>query len=418
MTSLEREIVELPGRSLSPEAEAMSPVQCVRVGNWVRVAGQVPVDASGETVSRELEPQVRQVYENIEMALTAAGSSLADMIHQVVWLTDMRHARRCLEIRSEVMGPDPEDRSTSSLVGTSALGRPEWLVEIEATAILSDGSLEKQVIEVPGLSNPQADDDFDRGYVQCLRAGDFVSVAGQVGLDDHHDPMSFELGPQVGRTYDCIERALDAAGSGIGELLYQTAWLTDRRYVEDYLDRVPASPTAAGFAGTLLATPELGMPELLVEVEPLGLVSAAPIEKEVHDVPGLPPELPTDGPPHHTGGTADCVTAGEWVFLSGQVGLDEDNDVVSPRFEPQVRQAFGNVETALEYVGSGFDGIYHLRVYLDAMERLETFRSIRDEVLGDARATGTVVETTLASEELHVELDVRAVLLGSGNPSS
>lgn len=108
-------------------------------GDWVRTAGAVPREhgVTGELVSLSFEPQVRKTFENMEKMLSAAGSSLEDVLHMRVYLRDMRLAEAFMRIRDDVLDGPPH---ASSIVQTSALGgNPGRLLELDGPmAITSD----------------------------------------------------------------------------------------------------------------------------------------------------------------------------------------------------------------------------------------------------------------------------------------
>jgi reactive intermediate/imine deaminase len=62
----------------------------VRAGDFVFVSGQVPVGPDGSVVAGGIEPQTRQVLENVKAALALAGASLDDVVKTTVWLEDAR----------------------------------------------------------------------------------------------------------------------------------------------------------------------------------------------------------------------------------------------------------------------------------------------------------------------------------------
>jgi enamine deaminase RidA (YjgF/YER057c/UK114 family) len=413
---LKKSVIDVPGLPDPANAEFdRSYTQCVTIGDWVRVAGQVAIDENWETVSPEFEPQVRQVYDNIEKALDAAGSSMSNMVHQTAWLTDMRYADEFLSLRREIMGDEKSDLSTSSMIGTQGLARDDWLVEVEATALKEDSDIEKEVIDVPELADPTTHADIDRSYVQCVRAGDRVYVAGQVGVDENFNTVSHDFGDQSRQVFENIENALEAGGSSIGNMLDQTAWLTDMRNSDEFLD-IRGKSMGDGKSdlstSTLLGCSELALPELLVEVESHGLRDDADVKKEVIDVPGTPDPTSTEHEDQEasTRSYAQCIRVGDFVYLAGQIGVDENYDVVSHEFEPQVRQAFQHVETCLDHVGSGLENMYHMRGYLTDMEKTEEFLSIRRDIIGDDVTSSTVVGQELAWPELLVEVEARAYI--------
>jgi reactive intermediate/imine deaminase len=62
----------------------------VRAGDFVYVSGQVPVGPDGSVVAGGIEPQTRQVLENVKAALALAGATMDDVVKTTVWLEDAR----------------------------------------------------------------------------------------------------------------------------------------------------------------------------------------------------------------------------------------------------------------------------------------------------------------------------------------
>ena len=63
--------------------------QAVKVGNMVYTSGQIPMTAEGELVTGDIHDQIRQILNNLEQVLEAAGSSLQQIIKTTIYLTDM-----------------------------------------------------------------------------------------------------------------------------------------------------------------------------------------------------------------------------------------------------------------------------------------------------------------------------------------
>lgn len=79
--------------------------------------------------------QTRKSMENIKMLLEEAGGSLDHICRIVVYLTDIRYRQDVYrEMGTWLKGVFP---CSTGLVVT-ALARPEWIVEIEATAVIPD----------------------------------------------------------------------------------------------------------------------------------------------------------------------------------------------------------------------------------------------------------------------------------------
>lgn len=63
--------------------------QGIEIGNLVFTSGQIPLTAEGNLVGPSIEEQVRQVLQNAEQILLAAGTSLDKVVKTTVFLSDM-----------------------------------------------------------------------------------------------------------------------------------------------------------------------------------------------------------------------------------------------------------------------------------------------------------------------------------------
>jgi enamine deaminase RidA (YjgF/YER057c/UK114 family) len=114
--------------------------QAVVANGTVYLRGQIGQDLdTRESVGiGDVEAQAEQAMANIDLLLREAGSGLADIVKVVVYLTDIRYREPVYRvIGTWLKGVYPV--STGLVV--SALARPEWLVEIDATAVVSGTAL-------------------------------------------------------------------------------------------------------------------------------------------------------------------------------------------------------------------------------------------------------------------------------------
>ena len=127
-----------PPRIPAPDgvfAAAQSSHVVTGTGRFVAVSGQVSVDADGEIVGEgDAEAQARQVFENLRRCLAAAGADFGDVVKLTFFVTDMAHMPA---IRTARAAHIPDDRlPAASAVQVAALVRPEFLMEIEAFAVV------------------------------------------------------------------------------------------------------------------------------------------------------------------------------------------------------------------------------------------------------------------------------------------
>ena len=106
--------------------------QAIKVGNLVYTAGQIPIDPkTGDFVAGGINEQTRQVLENLRAVLTAADSSLEQVIKATVFLKNIGDFAAMNEVYAEYLGDAKPARST---VAVAELPRGA-LVEIDLVAL-------------------------------------------------------------------------------------------------------------------------------------------------------------------------------------------------------------------------------------------------------------------------------------------
>ena len=108
--------------------------QVVRAGKQVYVAGQTSVDGDGNLVGKgEIEIQARQVFQNLRRCLEAAGTDFDHVVKLNIYSTDLdAHREVITRLRREYF----REPVASTTVQVSRLVHPDWLVEVEAIAVL------------------------------------------------------------------------------------------------------------------------------------------------------------------------------------------------------------------------------------------------------------------------------------------
>ena len=103
-------------------------------GKELHISGHTAQGADGETVGvGDIKAQTRQVLENIQAALDVAGGRMPDIVKVLVFVTDMSTLMDVHEVRAEFFErPYP----ASSLVQVPGLVRDDFLIEIEAVAVI------------------------------------------------------------------------------------------------------------------------------------------------------------------------------------------------------------------------------------------------------------------------------------------
>jgi 2-iminobutanoate/2-iminopropanoate deaminase len=104
----------------------------LRVGDFVFVSGQGPLNPATGQTPETIEEQTAQVLENIQAILEAGGATMADVVKVTAHLSDLAHFERYNKVYATYF-PDP--KPTRTTVGSQLLG---ILVEIDVIAYVGD----------------------------------------------------------------------------------------------------------------------------------------------------------------------------------------------------------------------------------------------------------------------------------------
>ena len=104
-------------------------------GRMVIVSGQLPLDRDGNLAGPDPEAQMRQAFQNLSVALAAAGAGMAQIVKLTVYLTDLADLPAFRQVRAEYVSADHPPASPWCQV--AGLVPPEARVEIEALAATS-----------------------------------------------------------------------------------------------------------------------------------------------------------------------------------------------------------------------------------------------------------------------------------------
>jgi len=108
--------------------------QAVRAGQTLYVSGQVSLDSQGKLVGpADIAAQAAQVFANVKAVVEAGGGTLEDVVKLTTYTTSIDHRPAIAEARSRYW---QSDWPSSTFVVISSLASSEYLVEVEAIAVL------------------------------------------------------------------------------------------------------------------------------------------------------------------------------------------------------------------------------------------------------------------------------------------
>jgi len=122
----------------------------------------------------------------------------------------------------------------------------------------------------------------------------------------------------------------------------------------------------------------------------------------------LKKEIITDKAPGAIGSYSQAVQYGKLLFLSGQIPLTPEGELVSG-IEKQTRQALANVEAILEAAGSNKGNILEVTIYLTDLGHFQKVNALYEEWLGEGvKPARAVVEVARLPKDALIEVAVRA----------
>ena len=103
-------------------------------GKLLFIAGQTASNKEGQVVGKgDIEAQTTQVFENIKAVLEEAGGSLANVVKTTTYITDIKFRSGMHNVRNKYLAKDPP---TSTLIVVNGLANADYMIEIEAIAVL------------------------------------------------------------------------------------------------------------------------------------------------------------------------------------------------------------------------------------------------------------------------------------------
>lgn len=120
----------------NPMEDIVGFARAVRVGPYITVGGTAPVDTEGKTVGiGNAARQAERCFDIIGEALTRAGSGWTDVVRTRVILTNIDDWKAVIDVRAQYCR---EAKPVDTIMQVTRFVNPEWLVEIEADAIVAD----------------------------------------------------------------------------------------------------------------------------------------------------------------------------------------------------------------------------------------------------------------------------------------
>lgn len=235
-------------------------VHAIRAGNTIYVSGQIACDQAGNVVGiGDPAVQAEQIYTNLTNVLAAAGASPEDVVKTNTYITNISY----MQARAEARNRHGYSDATSTLLVCNGLAMPELLMEVSAIAVINQ---EKEVINPPGLLDPTG------RYVNAIKTGDTVYIAGQIPVDAGGNVVGLgDPGAQATRILENMQVIMQAAGGSIDDVANTGTYMTN------LLFRPPANQARQNFGMNTMTNSSviiasLAQAEYLVEIEAIAVL--------------------------------------------------------------------------------------------------------------------------------------------------
>ena len=347
-------------------------------GGLVYVSGLLGTGDDGQLVGPDVASQTRRILDRMGEILTAAGSSMDQVVSVSVFLKNAGDFAAMNETYREYFNTNAPTRTTVAsdlLIGS--------LVEISATAV-PNGTPRETMHPEGWVKSP-------RPYSTIVKAGDLVFLSGLIsrrGADD-----TFVPGTVAQQTKTILENAktlLATAGLTMADVVSSRVFITDASAFTEmndvYRTYFPKAPPARATA----VTPLMG-PDYLVEIT----LTATTGAREVAG-PVVAPSLPLSA----------AIQSGDRIFLSGVMG---NTEATAGDIKAQTRETLSRIQRTLEGQGLTFLNVVDTTVYLTDLSNFAAMNEVYREFFPSAPPARATIGTGLVSRNALVELVMTAV---------
>lgn len=114
----------------------------------------------------------------------------------------------------------------------------------------------------------------------------------------------------------------------------------------------------------------------------------------------------TEKAPAAIGPYSQAIEAGDFIYVSGQIGIDPRTADVVNGIEKQTEQVLKNLQAILSEAGTDFSQVVKFTIYLQSMDDFATVNEIYGSYLSEPYPARATVEVSRLPKDVLVEMDV------------
>jgi enamine deaminase RidA (YjgF/YER057c/UK114 family) len=367
--------------------------RALRVGDMVLQSGTTAIDRDGKVIGEgNIAEQVDAIMRIAEWSMGKANGKLEDVVRSRIYVTDISLADQAARALAKYFR---DVRPASTLVQVNRRARPAQLIEIEFDAV--DGAKTRAHRISSGRSIEE-----DYAYSRAVRVDDRVFISGTTALNAQGVVEGRgDMYQQTCKTMETIYSALDEAGGALGDLVYSKSWLTDLATSTAYTRARLEMLGGVRPTDTLLGTPGLVAPDMLVEIEAEAIIGASKTRRDIY----------TEQQREKSRGYARAVAVGDWVYLSGCTSLNAAGEAQAVGdWAAQSDLAHETIRWTLEQAGARLDDVIRRRTFtVDSADMNRPYGEGRGWFADSCPVSLGCRIAALATPELLVEVEAVAL---------
>ena len=119
-------------------------------------------------------------------------------------------------------------------------------------------------------------------------------------------------------------------------------------------------------------------------------------------------EVKSNSAPAPVGPYSQAVTSNGFIFVSGQIPLDDNGQLLNGDIKQQTRLIFKNIEAILNEAGSGLDKIVKISVFLNNLDYFEAANEVFAEMLKEPYPARETIEISRLPKNADIEISAIA----------
>jgi len=116
-------------------------------------------------------------------------------------------------------------------------------------------------------------------------------------------------------------------------------------------------------------------------------------------------EIYTEKSPAAIGPYSQAIEAGDFIYVSGQIGINPETGDVAEGIEAQTKQVMHNLQAILTEAGSDFSQVVKFTIYINSMDNFATVNDIYGSYLTKPYPSRATVEVSRLPKNVLVEMD-------------